>query len=87
MKTLIVAPLASHSCSTSFRLALKFDRMEGVSLLDQLWSIDTTQLVRRGGAVDDNWCLPNSAPNPARRRTDYRFAHFHFGLVSATFSA
>ncbi len=52
LKTVIVAPLASRGRAASFRPAVKFDGVDGVVLLDQLRAIDTMQLTRLAGTVD-----------------------------------
>jgi mRNA interferase MazF len=52
LKTVIVAPLASRGRATSFRPAMKFDGVDGVLLLDQLRAIDTMQLTRSAGTID-----------------------------------
>ena len=53
LKTVIVAPLASHGRAVSFRPAVKFDGVDAVVLLDQVRAIDTTQLTRPAGAMND----------------------------------
>jgi mRNA interferase MazF len=53
LKTVLVAPLASHRRAASFRPAVKFDGVDGVVLLDQLRAIDTTQLTRHAGAINE----------------------------------
>ena len=53
LKTVIVAPLASRGRAVSFRPAVKFDGVDGVVLLDQLRAIDTTQLTRHAGAINE----------------------------------
>jgi mRNA interferase MazF len=53
LKTVLVAPLASRGRTASFRPAVKFDGADGVILLDQVCAIDTMQLTRQAGAIDE----------------------------------
>ncbi len=53
LKTVIVAPLASHGRAVSFRPAVTFEGSQGVLLLDQLRAIDTLGLVRQAGTLDE----------------------------------
>jgi mRNA interferase MazF len=51
LHTLIVAPMTTGSQPAPFRIPLKFDRKEGLILLDQIRAIDKTRLIKRLGAV------------------------------------
>jgi mRNA interferase MazF len=53
LKTVIVAPLASTGRSVSFRPSVKFDGVDSILLLDQVRAIDTTQLTRHAGTVNE----------------------------------
>lgn len=53
LKSVIVAPLTSRGRAAAFRPAVQFDGLDGVLLLDQLQSVDTTRLVRRAGALNE----------------------------------
>ncbi len=52
LKSVLVAPLASHGRAVSFRPAVKFDGVDAVVLLDQVRALDTNRLVRQAGALD-----------------------------------
>lgn len=53
LRTVIVAPLTSHSRASSFRIAVSFKDIEGLVLLDQLRTVDKSRLLNRMGRVDD----------------------------------
>ena len=52
LRTVTVAPMTSGSHPAPYRIPLRFQRKDGLILLDQLRTLDKVRLVRRLGAVD-----------------------------------
>ena len=52
LKTIIVAPMTSKGFDFIFRPKIKFERKDGLVLLDQIRTVDKTRLVKKLGAVD-----------------------------------
>ena len=51
LRTLVVAPMTTESRPAPFRIAIAFQRKNGLILLDQLRTLDRQRLVKRLGAV------------------------------------
>ena len=51
LKTVIVAPMTSKGFDFVFRPEIKFEKKEGLVLLDQIRTVDKTRLVKRLGTV------------------------------------
>lgn len=51
LRTLIVAPMTTGSRPAPFRVAITFQRKDGLILLDQLRTLDRQRLVKRLGVV------------------------------------
>jgi mRNA interferase MazF len=51
LSTVIVAPMTSKGRSAPFRIAVDFQRKQGLVLLDQIRAVDKARLVKREGAV------------------------------------
>jgi len=52
LRTVTVAPMTRGSHPAPYRIPLRFQRKNGLILLDQLRTLDKLRLVRRLGAVD-----------------------------------
>ena len=52
MRTVLVAPLTSGGKPYPFRVASRFDGVDGLVLLDQIRSVDQRRLIRKLGSVD-----------------------------------
>ena len=51
LRTAIVAPMTTGSLPAPFRIAVRHGGKDGLILLDQIWAIDKTRLVKRAGAI------------------------------------
>lgn len=54
LKTVIVAPMTSKGFDFIFRPKIKFEKKDGLVLLDQIRTVDKTRLVKKIGVVNDN---------------------------------
>ena len=52
LKTVIVAPMTSKGFDFIFRPKIRFEKKDGLVLLDQLRTVDKTRLVKKLGIVD-----------------------------------
>ncbi len=52
LRTVTVAPMTTGSHPAPYRIPLRFQRKDGLILLDQIRTLDKLRLVRRLGAVD-----------------------------------
>ncbi len=52
LKTVIVAPMTSKGFDFVFRPKIKFEKKDGLVLLDQIRTVDKTRLVKKLGIVD-----------------------------------
>ncbi len=52
LKTVIVAPMTSKGFDFVFRPKIKFEKKDGLILLDQIRTVDKTRLVKNLGTVD-----------------------------------
>ena len=52
LKTVIVAPMTSKGFDFIFRPKIKFEKKDGLVLLDQIRAVDKTRLVKQLGSVD-----------------------------------
>ena len=52
LKTVIVAPMTSKGFDFIFRPKIKFEKKDGLVLLDQIRTVDKTRLVKKLGNVD-----------------------------------
>ncbi len=52
LKTVIVAPMTSQGFDFIFRPKIKFEKKDGLVLLDQIRAVDKTRLVKKIGNVD-----------------------------------
>lgn len=52
LKTVIVAPMTSKGFDFIFRPKIKFEKKDGLVLLDQIRAVDKTRLVKKLGDVD-----------------------------------
>ncbi len=52
LKTVIVAPMTSKGFDFVFRPKIKFEKKDGLVLLDQIRTVDKTRLVKKLGTVD-----------------------------------
>ena len=52
LKTVIVAPMTSKGFDFIFRPKIKFEKKDGLVLLDQIRTVDKTRLVKKLGDVD-----------------------------------
>lgn len=52
LRTAIVAPMTTGSRPTPFRVAVTFQRRQGLILPDQIRTIDRNRLVKRMGRID-----------------------------------
>ena len=53
LKTVIIAPMTSKGFDFVFRPKIKFEKKDGLVLLDQIRTVDKTRLVRKLGDVDE----------------------------------
>lgn len=52
LRTVTVAPMTTGSHPAPYRIPLRFRRKDGLTLLDQLRTLDKLRLARRLGAID-----------------------------------
>ena len=52
LKTVIVAPMTSKGFDFIFRPKIKFEKKDGLVLLDQIRAVDKTRLIKKIGNVD-----------------------------------
>ena len=52
LKTVIVAPMTSKGFDFIFRPKIKFEKKDGLVLLDQIRTVDKTRLVKKLGVID-----------------------------------
>ena len=52
LKTVIIAPMTSKGFDFVFRPKIKFEKKDGLILLDQIRTVDKTRLVKKLGNVD-----------------------------------
>ena len=52
LNTVIVAPMTSKGFDFIFRPKIKFEKKDGLVLLDQIRTVDKTRLVKKLGSVD-----------------------------------
>jgi mRNA interferase MazF len=52
LKTVIIAPMTSKGFDFIFRPKIKFEKKNGLVLLDQIRTVDKTSLVKKLGDVD-----------------------------------
>ncbi len=52
LKTVIVVPMTSKGFDFIFRPKIKFEKKDGLVLLDQIRTVDKTRLVKKLGTVD-----------------------------------
>ena len=52
LNTVIVAPMTSKGFDFIFRPKVKFEKKDGLILLDQIRAVDKTRLVKKIGSVD-----------------------------------
>jgi mRNA interferase MazF len=52
LKTVIVAPMTSKGFDFIFRPKIKFEKKDGLVLLDQIRAVDKTRLIKKLGSVD-----------------------------------
>jgi mRNA interferase MazF len=57
LKTVIVAPMTSKGFDFVFRPKIKFEKKDGLVLLDQIRTVDKTRLVKKLGTVDKKTSL------------------------------
>ncbi len=53
LKTVIVAPMTSKGFDFIFRPKIKFEKKNGLVLLDQIRTVDKTRLTKKLGNVDE----------------------------------
>ncbi len=53
LKTVIVAPMTSKGFEFIFRPKIKFEKKDGLVLLDQIRTVDKARLVKKIGNVDN----------------------------------
>ena len=53
LKTVIVAPMTSKGFDFIFRPKIKFEKKNGLVLLDQIRTVDKTRLTKKLGDVDE----------------------------------
>ena len=53
LKTVIVAPMTSKGFDFIFRPKIKFEKKDGLVLLDQIRTVDKIRLVKKLGNVDE----------------------------------
>jgi len=52
LKTVIIAPMTSKGFNFIFRPKIKFEKKDGLVLLDQIRTVDKTRLVKKLGDID-----------------------------------
>jgi len=52
LKTVIVAPITSKGFDFIFRPKIRFEKKDGLVLLDQIRTVDKTRLIKKLGSVD-----------------------------------
>ena len=52
LKTVIVAPMTSKGFEFIFRPKIKFEKKDGLVLLDQIRTVDKTRLIKKLGSVN-----------------------------------
>jgi mRNA interferase MazF len=52
LKTVIIAPMTSKGFDFVFRPKIKFEKKDGLILLDQIRTVDKTRLVKKLGNID-----------------------------------
>jgi len=52
LKTVIVAPMTSKGFDFVFRPKIKFEKKDGLVLLDQIRTVDKTRLIKKLGTVN-----------------------------------
>jgi len=52
LKTVIIAPMTSKGFDFIFRPKIKFEKKDGLVLLDQIRTVDKTRLIKKLGDVD-----------------------------------
>jgi len=52
LKTVIVAPMTSKGFEFIFRPKIKFEKKDGLVLLDQIRAVDKTRLIKKLGSVN-----------------------------------
>jgi len=52
LKTVIVAPMTSKGFDFIFRPKIKFEKKDGLVLLDQIRAVDKTRLIKKLGSVN-----------------------------------
>jgi len=52
LKTVIIAPMISKGFNFIFRPKIKFEKKDGLVLLDQIRTVDKTRIVKKLGNVD-----------------------------------
>jgi mRNA interferase MazF len=57
LKTVIVAPMTSKGFDFIFRPKIKFEKKDGLVLLDQIRTVDKTRVVKKLGNVDKKTSL------------------------------
>lgn len=53
LNTLIVAPLSTQDLPAPFRIPVNFRQKDGLILLDQIFTLEKSRLIRKLGAVSD----------------------------------
>ena len=53
LKTVIIAPMTSKGFNFIFRPKIKFEKKDGLVLLDQIRAVDKTRLIKKLGNVDN----------------------------------
>jgi mRNA interferase MazF len=54
LNTLIVAPLSTRDLPAPFRIPVTFMEKQGLILLDQIFTLEKSRLIRKLGAVSDD---------------------------------
>ncbi len=54
LKTIIIAPMTSKGFDFIFRPKIKFEKKDGLILLDQIRTVDKARLIKKLGDVDKN---------------------------------
>ncbi|MCF7967086.1 MAG: type II toxin-antitoxin system PemK/MazF family toxin [Methylobacter tundripaludum] len=52
LKTVLIAPMTTKGFHAPSRVELQFQDKTGLVLLDQLWAVDKSRLVKRLGTID-----------------------------------
>lgn len=53
LRIALVVPLTSKGFAAPFRVAVQFDGVSGLALLDQIRTVDKMRLAKRLGAIDE----------------------------------